>query len=69
MKRHLSLVLQELNDMKNAERLLKEALEFSKSIARENDRNYRSMLLTADLAMLALKRQKLDLAEELRNEP
>ena len=69
VKRHLSLVLQELNDMKNAERLLKEALEFSKSIARENDRNYRSMLLTADLAMLALKRQKLDLAEELRNEP
>lgn len=64
-QRHLSLVLQQIGDMENAEKLLTEAREFSFSIRDEIDRKYRTQLLTADLSILALKRGDLDKAWEL----
>lgn len=64
-KRHLSLVLQQTGDMEKAERLLLEAREFSFSIQNEEDRKYRTQLLTADLSTLALKRGDLNKAWEL----
>jgi len=60
-KRHLGLIFQDLGDMENAERLLREALEFSCSIQDQ----YRTQLLTADLAVLALKQGNLDKAWQM----
>jgi tetratricopeptide (TPR) repeat protein len=57
-KRHLGLVLQESGEIHEAEKCLKESLDFE--ILQKN--NYRVQLLTADLASLALQGGDLDTA-------
>jgi len=56
-KRHLSLVVQHMGELELAEKLLFEARKFSYSIQDETERNYRIQLLTADLSMLAVKKE------------